>query len=75
MRVPLVLAIFLDWASNEFARITGPEQIRAAITRAADRLTEIALERAAAILAERLQRGFSDAALEQQAVASDSTGD
>jgi hypothetical protein len=59
------MIVFLDWASNELARIAGPDQIRDTITRAAERLTEIALERAAAILGERLQRGFSDAALDQ----------
>jgi hypothetical protein len=60
---------FLDWVTQDLARIAGPDQIRAEITRAAERLIEISLERAAVILAERLQRGFSDAALDLHVVA------
>ena len=46
-----------------------PYAVSLDIASAADRLTEIALERAAAILDERLQRGFSDAALDQHLAA------
>jgi hypothetical protein len=60
---------YLDYASGVLPELTGPDRVCLEITRAAERLAEIAIERAAAILAERLQRGFSDAALDHHLAA------
>ena len=63
---------YLDAASTELALLKKPDKFLADMEAAYQRLIFLSLERAALILAERLERfsgGFSDAALDLHVVA------
>jgi hypothetical protein len=60
---------YLDWASDVLPELTGPDRLCMEINRAADRLIEISLARAVILMRERLQRGFSDEALDDHLAA------